>query len=224
MSQPDSDRKPPLKVFIEVTDTLSIGYTTGIQRVVRGLSLGYGAQMAMASRLSRSQALDAERLSNAHRRRRQTPSGPPTGRARRQTCRQLRPVRADRPAGRRRSARDRHQGAAGEIRKKRREFHRQNAAMAVGPMGAGSVFLDIEGSWFDPEPRAELLPRLRSEGVVPMVLVHDVMPIIHPEWFDPRQITVFEKWLTAHLNNSVGFLANSQCTADDLRSVPHKGA
>lgn len=220
MSQPDPDRIPPLKVFVEVTDTLSIGYTTGIQRVVRELIAGLrgpdGAGMEVIPVLKPSVRSDYRTLSSEEDESLQ--GHPPGGRAGRRADNfgplspivrrvgDARPVIATRVL-------------VGKVRKKRREYHPQNAALAVGPMGAGSIFLDIEGSWFDPEPRAELLPRLRSEGVDPIVLVHDVMPIIHPEWFDPRQIRVFEDWLMAHLRNSRRFLSNSECTANDLRSV-----
>ena len=106
--------------------------------------------------------------------------------------------------------------------RRRREYHPLNAALAIGPPAAGSVFLDLEGSWYDPETRAELLPRLRERRVTSVVLVHDVMPIIHPEWFDPRHIHVFESWLAAHMRWSTRFLANSECTTNDLREVARR--
>jgi glycosyltransferase involved in cell wall biosynthesis len=110
----------------------------------------------------------------------------------------------------------------GKLMRRRREYHPLNAALAIGPPEAGSIFLDLEGSWYDPEPRAELLPRLRRQRVTSVVLVHDVMPVIHPEWFDPRHIGVFEAWLDAHMRWSTRFLANSHCTARDLREVARR--
>ena len=64
------------------------------------------------------------------------------------------------------------------------------------PPTPGSIFLDLEGSWHDPEPRSGAAPpAARDSGSTSVVFVHDVMPVIHPEWFDPRHIAVFEAWL-----------------------------
>ncbi len=52
-----------------------------------------------------------------------------------------------------------------------------------------------------------------------MVLVHDVMPMLFPEWFTPQHVQVFREWLTAQLHHAEVFLANSRCTADDLVAV-----
>ena len=52
-----------------------------------------------------------------------------------------------------------------------------------------------------------------------MPLIHDVMPIIHPEWFNSEHIAVFSDWLTAHLRHSDRFLTNSHRTAEDLAKV-----
>jgi glycosyltransferase involved in cell wall biosynthesis len=45
------------------------------------------------------------------------------------------------------------------------------------------------------------------------------MPVLFPDWFTAQHGQVFRDWLCAHLRNSQSFLANSQCTADDLRRV-----
>ncbi len=52
-----------------------------------------------------------------------------------------------------------------------------------------------------------------------MPLIHDVMPIIHPEWFNSEHIKVFSDWLSAHLRHSDRFLTNSHRTAEDLAKV-----
>ena len=81
------------------------------------------------------------------------------------------------------------------------------------------MFLDLEGSWYDPSPRSTLLPELKAQGVACMPLIHDVMPIIHPQWFNSEHIKVFSDWLTAHLRHSDRFLTNSHRTAEDLARV-----
>ncbi len=220
MSRPDPELTSDTNVYVEVTDTLAIGYTTGIQRVVRelitGLSGPVGAGLKIIPVVKPSARSDYRTLTNEERASLQ--GHPPGGRAGRRADNFGRLSPVVRRVGDAKPV-IMTRVLAGKLRKKRREYHPQNSALAVGPLGAGSVFLDIEGSWFDPEPRSQLLPLLRSQGVAPVVLVHDVMPVLHPEWFDPRQIRVFVDWLEAHLRHSVAFLANSECTANDLRSV-----
>ena len=66
-------------------------------------------------------------------------------------------------------------------------------------------------------PRADLLPALRRADVHTLVLVHDVMPLLFPQWFTAQHAQVFRDWLTAQLHHAELFLANSHCTAADLR-------
>ncbi|CAN5408936.1 N/A [soil metagenome] len=210
----------PTKVLVEVTDTISIGYTTGIQRVVRelisGLSDAPGEGLEIIPILKPSMHGEYRTLTDEERDRLRT--HPPGGRAGRRAdsfgplaplvrvLGDLRIVIWTRVT-------------IGKILRRRRELHPINATLAIGTPDPGSVFLDMEGSWYDPEPRAELLPRLVSQGVTTVALIHDVMPVIHPEWFDPRQIKVFDAWLDAHLRHTTLFLTNSECTARDLRTV-----
>jgi glycosyltransferase involved in cell wall biosynthesis len=112
----------------------------------------------------------------------------------------------------------------GALRRRRAELlpaHTELALEPIGraPLGPGSVFLDLEGSWYDPTPRAELLPRLRGGGVRTAVFVHDVMPVLFPQWFTADHAKVFRDWLTAHLRHDELFLANSHRTAEDLCDV-----
>ncbi len=86
----------------------------------------------------------------------------------------------------------------------------------------GSVWLDLEPAWNDPAPRGELLTRLAAEGVHSAVMVADVMPELHPEWFDPGQRRLFGEWLDAHLQSSGLFLCISQNTEADLREVARR--
>jgi len=220
--QPD-DAAPPTKVLIEVTDTISIGYTTGIQRVVREIIAGLrgpaNPDLEIVPIVKPSAHGDYRTLTEEEDQRLR--DHPPGGRAGR---------RADNfgPL----SPMVRVLGdlriviwlrvTIGKLLRRRKEFHPINEQLAIGRPVPGSVFVDLEGSWYDPEPRAELLPRLQSQGVSSMVLVHDVMPVIHPEWFDPRHIRVFESWLDAHFRWSTRFLANSECTARDLRAVARR--
>ncbi|MEX0767359.1 MAG: glycosyltransferase family 1 protein [Microthrixaceae bacterium] len=213
----------PRQVLIEVTDTISIGYTTGIQRVVReiikGLQGPAGEGLEIVPVLKPSVKGEYRRLTEDELS--QLEVHPPGGRAGR---------RADNFGSLSPIVR-----VLGDLKfviwtrvqvskflRKRRELHPVNVELALGTPEIGAIFLDLEGSWYDPEPRSTLLPCLHAKGVSSMVLIHDVMPIVHPEWFDPRHIAVFESWIQAHVQWSSRFLANSECTAKDLRAVAEK--
>ena len=211
---------PRRTVLVEVTDTILIGYTTGIQRVVRevirGLRGPAGVGLRVVPVLKPSVQGDYRTLTpDEDQRLRDHPPGGRAGR-RADSFGPLSPV--VRVLGDLRIV-IWTRVALGKIRRRTREYHPLHAALAIGTPQAGSIFLDLEGSWHDPEPRSELLPRLHGDGVASVVFVHDVMPISHPEWFDPRHIAVFESWLDAHFRWSTRFLCNSECTARDLRSA-----
>ncbi len=213
------------QVVIEVTNTLSIDFTTGIQRVVRevvnGLGGPAGAGLEVLPVVTPSPGADFRRLTpdeldrlHAH------PAGGRAGR-RADDFGPLSPfVRrvGDLPLTLRARA------AVSTRRSRHREVMPDHAELSLGPIdqGAlppGSVFADLEGSWYDPTPRAQLLPELRAAQVHTMVLVHDVMPLLFPQWFTPQHVQVFRDWLMAQLRHAQLFLANSECTAADLRRV-----
>lgn len=214
---------PRTRVLVEVTDTLSITFTTGIQRVVREVIAGLNSTDGFvvvpvvtpsAGASFRSLTPDEEQRLRTH------PAGGRAGR------------RADdfgllSPVVRRLgdlSLTVRIRGALAARRRARREAMPAHEELSLGePPGpcypSGTIFFDMEGSWYDPTPRDELLPRLRDGGVRRCVMVHDVMPILFPEWFTDHHTQIFRSWLLAHLVHSEIFLTNSQCTTDDLRAA-----
>lgn len=221
MSDPVSEPlRSPVRVYVEVTDTVSIPYTTGIQRVVREI----------VSRLSSSEYPDIDLIPVF----KATPSSP-FRRLTRTETRQLVEHPAGGAAGRRADSfgilaplvraigdtrlvyrvriRSRH------IRSTIRERRAHNEHLELASFEPGSIFFDIEGSWFDPEPRQTLLPKLTAADVTVMTMVHDVMPVIFPEWFADRQVRAFSQWLYAHLDQSRMFLTNSTRTSTDLERL-----
>lgn len=208
------------RVLIEVTDTIGFDFTTGIQRVVRetvnGLRgpAGDGLEIVPIVRPSatsqyRTLTADEEQRLVHH------PAGGRAGR-RADDFGRLSPlvrVVGDLPVT------IKVRGKLAARRRVRREFLPEQLHLALGPFLPGDVFLDIEGSWYNPTARSTLLPDLAAQGVLSMPLIHDVMPIIHPEWFNSDHIEVFSNWLAAHLRHSERFLANSRRTADDLVAI-----
>lgn len=210
----------PVRVYIEVTDTVSIPYTTGIQRVVREIVAGLASNdfpdIDVVPIFKASPSSPFRRLTRAESTRlEQHPAGGVAGR-RADSFGVLAPlVRAvgDTKVVYRIRIASRH------LRARLRERRANNDDLDIQCFEPGSVFFDMEGSWFDPEPRETLLPRLASEGIIVMTLVHDVMPILFPEWFAERQVDAFSTWVDAHLRNSSGFITNSSCTSHDLTQV-----
>ncbi len=208
------------RVLVEVTDTIGIDFTTGIQRVVRetiaGLEGPAGEGLDVVPIVQPSAESGYRTLTaDEQLRLRSHPAGGRAGR-RADDFGRLSPivrVVGDLPIT------IKARGKVAAARRRKREFLPQQLELSLGQMGPGDVFLDLEGSWYDPAPRSTLLPELRAQGVRTMVLIHDVMPIIHPEWFNSEHIAVFSDWLRAHLRHSERFLTNSERTAADLAAA-----
>lgn len=210
----------PVRVYVEVSDTVSIDYTTGIQRVVREIVTGLASQehpdIEVVPVFKASPSTPFRRLTGPEiARLEEHPAGGVAGR-RADSFGVLAPL--VRLVGDTRLV-YRIRIASRHVRARLRERRAHGEELDVTAFEPGSVFLDLEGSWFDPEPREALLPRLTADGVIVMTMVHDVMPILFPQWFAGRQVEAFSSWVDAHLENSSGFITNSICTARDLQKV-----
>lgn len=221
MSDPVSEPlQSPVRVYVEVTDTVSIPYTTGIQRVVREIVARLGStefpDIDIVPVFKASPSSPFRRLTRAETRQLvDHPAGGAAGR-RADSFGVLSPlVRAvgDTKLVYRTRIRSRH------LRSTIRERRAHNEHLELPGFEPGSIFFDIEGSWFDPEPRRILLPRLTASGVTVMTMVHDVMPVMFPQWFAARQVEAFSQWLDAHLNDSRMFITNSKRTSTDLERL-----
>lgn len=94
-----------------------------------------------------------------------------------------------------------------------------HSALRIGPWPPGSLFFDLEAAWHNPLPRSVLLPSLVREGVIPTTIIADVMPLQHPEWFDPRVTARFVDFVESHLAFSERFVCISRCAERDLREL-----
>lgn len=207
-------------VLVEVTDTVSLPYTTGMQRVARellsrlapaGEDTGRFTPVVWSPaaewyRTLTADELDAlahpqERLPTSTAIARRIPA-PVTGLVRR--------VLAV-PAARDLRARARQ---AGRLRRERPLVDR-----VVPSADASTVLLDLEAAWNDPVPRDRLLPELRRRGARSAVLVADVLPMLRPEWFDGVLVRDFTHYIDGHLRNSDLFLCISERTRLDLLDI-----
>lgn len=210
----------PLTVFTEVTNTLAAPYTTGLQRLTRELILRLadprfhdGAISSVPLRwCPRHQTF--RRLTDDEWRLISEGAHGTSPRGRRWTDRL--PATMDRTL--RRVARQRW------VRRARTAVQPDQLPAAhpdleVGPWPPGAVFLDMEAAWHNPRSRAELLPERTAGGLTTAVVVPDVLPETHPEWFESTPAALFRSYLHAHLRTSTRFLCISKATEADLVGV-----
>lgn len=98
------------------------------------------------------------------------------------------------------------------------------------PLGADILSRAFRASWAPP-PRGDiylnvahtglhrrgLLQGLTARGVAPVVMVHDLIPITHPEYCTPGAAERHAARIAAVLDHTALVIANSQATADDLK-------
>ena len=212
----------PTTVWVEVTNTLSVPYTTGLQRVTRELlsrlpgpetsdgPLRFVPVRWCPVHLTYRRLTPAERVLLA-----ETPAPISADVGRRWVDRLPRPLAAQA----RRLARG---PVVAPIRRAvglGPKLPLAHPALEIGPWPRRSIFFDLEAAWHDPRSRADLLPELLDAGVIPATLVADVLPEIHPEWFESGPAGLFRAFLRAHLRHSMRFVCISDATAADLRSV-----
>jgi len=212
----------PVTVFVEVTNTLAAPYLSGLQRLTRELLVRLRDPAVTGGRLEvvplrwcpRHRTL--RRLTASEQRQLAGTARHPTAAApRRRWVDQL-------PPSLERSVK----GIARQpwVRRTRatllpRDLPPAHPDLEVRTLPRGSVFLDVEAAWHNPRSRAELLPELVAGGVVPVVVVADVFPEVHPEWFESAPASLFRSWLRAHLRHSAAFLCISSATEAQLRQV-----
>jgi GT2 family glycosyltransferase/glycosyltransferase involved in cell wall biosynthesis len=86
-----------------------------------------------------------------------------------------------------------------------------------------SIFFDCDASWNTRgAERAVVLPRLARDGVTIVEFLHDVLPVMHPEWFERTSARRFTEHVESHARQASHVIANSADTArtyDDWRSA-----
>jgi glycosyltransferase involved in cell wall biosynthesis len=81
------------------------------------------------------------------------------------------------------------------------------------PAPQGEVYLNVSHSGLE---QADLLPGLAARGVAPVVMLHDLIPITHPEFCGPGAHERHERRVQSALRNAALILTNSQATSEDL--------
>jgi len=208
----------PLLCYVDVTETLRSGWRAGIQRVVCELF-----------RTLPSADVDLELVpvcwSKVHRAFRRLDAA--------EYASLLAPTAAQQPAShppapsrlRTVLAAVMHQGGVAPLVYRYRR-HRELAAVPIHHrqlmlerFEPGSVFLDLDASWNPTtQERSELLPQLRATGVETVLLLHDLLPATHPQWFIPQMVDVFLAHVDAHLRAGSTTLCNSEHTRSTLET------
>ena len=80
-------------------------------------------------------------------------------------------------------------------------------------LGAGAVYLNVSHFGLE-QPR--LLDRLTARGVRTVVMVHDLIPILHPEYCSPSALPWHLRRVDALLEHAGLVIANSNSTAEEL--------
>ena len=84
---------------------------------------------------------------------------------------------------------------------------------------AGSVFFDIDSVWNNRLRRSFLLPYLKKRGVRIAVFVHDIIPVILPQYCDRETAMRFMDYIGAHAKYADIIIGNSQNTISDMEKL-----
>lgn len=94
--------------------------------------------------------------------------------------------------------------------------------LAIGDMGQGDVFFDLDAVWMCRVRRSYLLPLLKKQGVRIVVHIYDIISITHPQYCLERGVYQFMDYLGAHLQYADEIIVNAQATVDELRLLAER--
>ena len=89
----------------------------------------------------------------------------------------------------------------------------------VDPLSGDVLFApDLSPFLVSQATRSGLYDEWRSRDIAIFFLVHDLLPVLHPEWFSEGSSDLFHEWLECVGRVSTGLVCNSRSTESDLRS------
>lgn len=92
-----------------------------------------------------------------------------------------------------------------------RTVHRDHIPLAVGDLAPGSVLLELDTVWNQTAvDREELYRTLRARGVHIATVLYDLLPLEHPEWFEASLVEVFDTTMRAQARHTELILAISR--------------
>ena len=95
----------------------------------------------------------------------------------------------------------------------------QRPLVPLSDLAARGDVLAVLGAPWGVSHYAEMLADVRKRlGMKVLVLVHDLIPVRHPEWCDPRHVWHFTNWIETTLPETDIVLANSNASARDVEA------
>lgn len=83
----------------------------------------------------------------------------------------------------------------------------------------GDVFVGLDYALDAVRRHRRQLARFRKDGGTLWFLVHDLLPLNHPEWFSSNTVIRYQAWLGILAGLADGFLCNSPQTEDEIRTA-----
>jgi glycosyltransferase involved in cell wall biosynthesis len=221
---PSSARPPatrpggPVLVYVDVTETLRSGWRAGIQRVT--------CELVRHLPVERPDLEVVPIVFEPHRGTFRRVTGPEYAELLAPTHRQVprRPAAQMSPARRlvgQVGARLGLTRLAEAVRRRRAigDEPPEHTALRLERLEPGSVLLDADASWnVRAAARDALLPELAASGVAVVQVLYDILPLLQPEWFEPKNAAVFRRHVEAHADHADLVVAISADTAATYRS------
>jgi glycosyltransferase involved in cell wall biosynthesis len=112
-------------------------------------------------------------------------------------------------------------GVEPALRRLRRDIvlrrYRDDLVPLIEDLASGSVLLELDSIWNRTEvDRERLYTHLDDRGVHLAVLVYDLLPVEHPEWFEDSLVRVFTDTLRAEVRHADAVMAISAHTAEGV--------
>lgn len=100
-----------------------------------------------------------------------------------------------------------------------RDLDRTVATAPAAAFAPGDVLVNIGSSWWIPNYMRYVRHQQREAGLLYAPFVHDCIPIKTPECCSSELVGEFREWFTEAMQTADVVLANSQCTARDVKQV-----
>ncbi len=196
----------PVRIAVEITNTVRSATTSGIQRTTAALVAALAERTdvevvplvhhSLSGTLRLADGTDLARLAAHH------PTGPPATITPATIAHEQRRTRRNQRIDR--------------LRRRLPSALDERSRLGGIDWSTVDVFCDLEAGWHNPLDRATLFGRLAASGVAASAMVADIYPVRRPEWFTPEAVDRFRPWLDAVTRHAQHVFCVSAFTRDDL--------
>jgi len=99
------------------------------------------------------------------------------------------------------------------------QLSRTVASAPAAGFAPGNVLVNIGSSWWIPNYMRYVRHQQREAGLLYAPFIHDCIPIKTPECCSSELVGEFREWFTEAMQTADVVLANSECTARDVKQV-----